>query len=62
MVKILFLVKNGQKGRHGCAKSEHVLSALKPFALAKRFECNKAYKGIFLPHGVNSASDWLPRC
>ena len=27
MVKILFfLVKNGQKGRHGCVKSEHVLS------------------------------------
>ena len=25
MVKILFLVKNGQKGRHGCVKSEHVL-------------------------------------
>ena len=25
MVKILFLVKNGLKGRHGCVKSEHVL-------------------------------------
>ena len=25
MVKIPFLVKNGQKGRHGCVKSEHVL-------------------------------------
>ena len=25
MVKILFLVKNGQKGRHGCVNSEHVL-------------------------------------
>ena len=25
MVKILFLVKNGQKTRHGCVKSEHVL-------------------------------------
>ena len=25
MVKILFLVKNGQKGCHGCVKSEHVL-------------------------------------
>ena len=25
MVKILFLVKNGQKGCHSCVKSEHVL-------------------------------------
>ena len=25
MVKILLLVKNGQKTRHGCVKSEHVL-------------------------------------
>ena len=25
MVKILFLVKNGQKCRHGCVKSEHIL-------------------------------------
>ena len=27
MVKILFLVNNSQKGRHGCVKSEHVLWA-----------------------------------
>ena len=25
MVKILFLIKNGKKSRHGCVKSEHVL-------------------------------------
>ena len=31
MVKILFLVKNGQKGRHGCVKSEHVLLNSKQF-------------------------------
>ena len=27
MAKILFLVKNGQKGCHGCVMSEHVLCA-----------------------------------
>ena len=25
MVEILFLVENGQKGRHDCVKSEHLL-------------------------------------
>ena len=58
MVKILSLVKNGQKGRHGCVKSEHVLylkhlaillETLAPplYALSQNSKYNGAFSGYF---------------
>ena len=41
MVKILFLVKKGQKGRHGWVKSEHVLWIQEYFWSEKSFESKK---------------------
>ena len=39
MVKNLFLVKNGQKGSHGCVKSEHLIWDLSITSLGSRAQC-----------------------
>ena len=63
MGEILFLVKNGQKGRHGCVKSEHVLYifmslALESIAFFRKKLAEHCHTRIFLIEITSHYQTW----